>query len=84
MRLKQLRLALKTPDLTDLEKSVIKLVMKDHTKQFKTTRKVNVKEMNHDLEEDMNAIKTLTAEKTAVYKNVKKTMKYKLKKEHKK
>jgi hypothetical protein len=84
LRLKQLRLALKTPDLTDLEKSVIKLVMKDHTKQFKTTRKVNVKEMNHDLEEDMNAIKTLTAEKTAVYKNVKKTMKYKLKKEHKK
>jgi len=84
LRLKQLRLALKTPDLTDLEKSVIKLVMKDHTKQFKTTRKMNVKEMNHDLEEDMNAIKTLTAEKTAVYKNVKKTMKYKLKKEHKK
>jgi len=82
-QIKQLKKSLKSPGLSDLEKSMIELTIKDHQTNFKTTRKLNAKLLKTDLEEDTKAIKDITKSKKDIYKSVRKTMKNRLKEEKK-
>jgi len=82
-QIKQLKKSLTTPGITDLEKSMIELTIKDHQSNFKTTRKLNAKQVKDDLEEDTKAIKDITKSKKAIYKNVRKTMKNRWKEQKK-
>jgi hypothetical protein len=82
-QIKQLKKSLKSPGITDLEKSMIELTIKDHQSNFKTTRKLNAKQLKIDLEEDTKAIKDITKAKKDIYKTVRKTLKNRLKEEKK-
>jgi hypothetical protein len=82
-QIKQLKKILKTPDISDLEKSVIEMTIKDHQRNFKTTRKLMSKQVKEDLEEDTKAIKYINKEKKDIYKSVRKTMKSRLKEQKK-
>jgi hypothetical protein len=82
-QIKQLKKSLKSPGLSDLEKAMIELTIKDHQANFKTTRKVNAKQLKTDLEEDTKAIKDITKAKKDIYKTVRKTMKNRLNEEKK-
>ena len=83
IRLKQLRDILRESDLSDLERDVIKLTIKDHQKKFRKTKKIYSREIKDDLEDDVDAIKLINDNKKEVYKNVKKTMKKMMREEHK-
>jgi hypothetical protein len=82
-QIKQLKKSLKSPGLSDLEKSMIELTIKDHQANFKTTRKLNTKQLKTDLEQDTKAIKYIKKAKKDIYKSVRKTMKNRLKEEKK-
>jgi len=82
-QIKQLKKSLKTPGISDLEKSMIDLTIKDHQANFRTTRKLNAKQLKTDLEQDTKAIKDITIAKKGIYKSVRKTMKNRLKEEKK-
>ena len=81
--IKELKKSLKSPGLSELEKSMIELTIKDHQSNFKTTRKLNAKQLKTDLEEDTKAIKDITKAKKDIYKTVRKTMKNRWKEEKK-
>jgi hypothetical protein len=83
LRLKQLRDFLRTSDLSDLERSVIQLTIKDHQKKFRKTKKITAKTIQDDLEDDQEAIKLLEDNKKEVYHNVRKTMKNMIRQEKK-
>ena len=82
-QLKQLKQSLKTPGITDLEKSMIQLTIKEHQKNFNTTRKASLKLVKIEIENGTKKIKEINKEKRLVYKNVKKTMKKRLKEDKK-
>jgi len=83
LRLKQLRDFLRTSELSDLERSVIQLTIKDHQKKFRKTKKITAKTIQDDLEDDQEAIKLLEDNKKEVYHNVRKTMKNMIRQEKK-
>ena len=82
-QIKQLKHALNAEGITDLEKSMIELTIKDHQNNFKTTRKVNAKQIKDDLEKDTKIIKDINKTKKDIYKTVRKTMKNRLNEEKK-
>ena len=82
-QIKQLKKSLKSPGITDLEKSMIELTIKDHQSNFKTTRKLTSKQVKEDLEEDTKAIKDINKAKKGIYNSVRKTMKNRWKEQKK-
>jgi hypothetical protein len=82
-KIKELKKSLKTPGITDVEKAMIEVTIKDHQKNFKTTRKLASNQVKEDLEEDTKAIKDINKAKKGIYKSVRKTMKNRLKEEKK-
>jgi len=82
-QIKQLKKSLKIPGITDLEKSIIELTIKDHQSNFKTTRKITAKQVKQDLEADTKAIKDINKAKKGIYKTVRKSIKNRLKQQKK-
>jgi len=82
-KLKQLREFMKMSSLSELEKSVIRLNIRDLEKEHKKTVKIYNKENKEIVDEDNKSIKLLENEKKDVYKRLNKTMKMMIKQEKK-
>jgi hypothetical protein len=75
LKVKSLKDMLRNSDLSDLERAVIKLIIKDSTKTFQKTKKRTAAELREEMEDHTDAIKLLARWEKEVFKNVKKTMK---------
>ena len=83
-KMKELKMALKKENnLSDLEKSVIKLIIKESKTTFQKTQKKHANQVREELEDHTYSINLLQDKKKEVYKSVKKTMKEMIKKDKK-
>jgi hypothetical protein len=84
MKVKELKDLLRNNDLSDLERSVLRLILKDSNKTFQKTKKLTAVELRDEMEHHTDAIRELQIGKKEVFKSVKKTMKNMAKAEKKK
>jgi hypothetical protein len=84
LKVKELKDMLRSNDLSELERNVVRLILKDSTKTFQKTKKRTAAELREEMEDHTDAIKLLQDRKKEVFKNVKKTMKNMVKMEKKK
>ena len=81
LRLKELRELAKMENISELEKSVIMMTLKEHRTNFKKKQRETKKSLKEDVEEDTEAIKEIQKEKRKVISRVRKTMKKMVKEE---
>ena len=74
-KLKQMQDFLKDPDLSDLERNVVRLTIADTRKNGRKTKKVLTKETNKSIKADKKVIHDLDVLKRKQYRSLKKTMK---------
>lgn len=77
IKMRELRELLKT-DLSDLERSVVKMTLRDNEKTHKGTKKNMTVKMNVKIEKNNKYLNKLKQKKSKIYKKVQKTLKKKL------
>ena len=82
-RIKRIKAMLRTSDLNDLERNVLKLTMKDATKTFRTTNKESKKISNVAIKNLTKTRKSIEKAKKTRYAHIKKTLKSDIKKDKK-
>ena len=82
-RIKRIKTMLRTGDLNELERNVLKLTMADVTKTFKTTKKESRKILTEDIKNLIKTRKNIEKAKRTRYAHIKKTLKAEIKKDKK-